>query len=277
MKSMNLNSSSKIFITGGTGHLGKELRKVLTTKDLNVIILSRKEVALEKNEVFKKFELGEDPFDYNLEEDITFLHLAHDFYDYKSNKENINYIGQRKIVDSLKKIKKKKIIYFSTPLLQNNTYSIYHEQKVLGEEVAKEIDHLILKPSFIFSDKGGANSIFNKLTKIKLPIPLPRNKNKISPISLYVLSNFVFDLIFIKQKSGSLILKGLKDMNFKDFLSKYHGINSFWVNPYIFIILIKILILCKSTFFFYIERMIGVIHLEDINEICKREEFKEIT
>jgi len=273
---MNFNSSSKIYITGGTGQLGKELRKVLTRKNLNVTILSRQEVPVYKNEVFKKFELGEIPFNYEFQEDITFIHLAHDFYDPSPDKENMNYIGQRKIVDSLKKLKNKKIIYFSTPLLKNKTHSIYQEQKVLGELVAKEIEHLIIRPSFIFSKKGGTNFIFNKLSKIGLPIPLPKNNNKISPIPLKAFTNFIYDLIFIKKKKGTLILKGLQDMSLREFLRKYHRINAFWVAPSIFNLLIRILNLNKSTFFFYRERIIGILNLEDINEICKGEEFKEI-
>ena len=273
---MNFNSSSKIYITGGTGQLGKELRKVLTRKNLNVTILSRQEVPVYKNEVFKKFELGEIPFNYEFQEDITFIHLAHDFYDHSPDKENINYIGQRKIVDSLKKLKNKKIIYFSTPLLKNKTHSIYQEQKVLGELVTKEIEHLIIRPSFIFSEKGGTNFIFNKLSKIGLPIPLPKNNNKISPIPLKAFTNFIYDLIFIKKKKGTLILKGLQDMSVREFLSEYHRINAFWVAPSIFNFLIRILNPNKSTFFFYRERIIGILNLEDINEICKGEEFKEI-
>lgn len=273
---MNLNASSKIYITGGTGQLGKELRKVLTKNNLNVTILSRQKVPLYKNEAFQEFQLGEIPLNYQFQEDITFIHLAHDFYDHKPGEENINYIGQRKIVDSLKKVRNKKIIYFSTPLLKNRTHSVYQEQKVLGELISKEIDHLILRPSFIFSKKGGTNSIFNKLSKFGLPIPLPKNKNKISPISLDAFTNFIYNLIFNEKKEGILILKGKKDMNLKDFLFKYHELKAIWVTPSIFNFVISILNLNKSAFFFYQERIIGIVNLVDINEICKGEEFNEI-
>ena len=273
---MNLNVSSKIYITGGTGQLGKELRKVLKNNNLNVTILSRHEVPLYKNETFQEFQLGEIPFHNKPHEEITFIHLAHDFYDYKSGKENINYIGQRKIVDSLKKVRKKRIVYFSTPLLKNQAHSVYQEQKVLGELISKEIEHLILRPSFIFSKKGGTNSIFNKLSKFGLPIPLPNNKNKISPISLDAFTDFIYNLIFNEKKKGILILKGEKNMHFKDFLLEYHELKAIWISPSIFNFVISILNLNKSAFFFYQERIIGIVNLVDINEICNDEEFNEI-
>tara|TARA_B000000475_G_scaffold272142_1_gene272143 strand:- start:3188 stop:4036 length:849 start_codon:yes stop_codon:yes gene_type:complete len=274
---MNCNTFSKVYITGGTGQLGKELRKVLTRNEVSVTILSRQEVALNHNEVFKKFKLGEIPFSHESQDDVTFIHLAHDFYDHTPEKGNVNYTGLKLIVDSLKRIENKKIIYFSTPLLKNISHSIYQQQKVLGELVVKEIDHLILRPSFIYSEKGGANSIFNKLSKIGLSIPLPKNKNKISPISLGAFTNFIYDQIFTKKNKGTLILKGLHDMTLQDFLRKYHRISTFLIAPSIFNFVVKILNLHKSAFFYYQERIIGIIKLEDINEICKDEEFMQIS
>jgi hypothetical protein len=65
-------------------------------------------------------------------------------------------------------------------------------------------------------------------------------------------------------------------MNFKDFLLEYHELKAIWMPPYIFNFVISILNLNKSAFFFYQERIIGIVNLVDINEICNDEEFNEI-
>lgn len=263
-----MTKNAEVYITGGSGQLGKVLRKHLFQKGINTKVLSRKRIDLHENEEHISFCLGDTIDLSNTNSCITFFHFAYDANDSNNGKSNINYRGMEKILSSFKKYRNVRFIYISTPNLNQNSTN-YNLQKYLAETLLAHQESLVLRPSLIYSKEDGINKIFNKIRKFNfLKIPIPKNKNKLSPIGVRDFINLIYELSFDENIKGTYLIKGAKDMCFKDFLKDFHNIRSFYISNYFWKILIYLLNIFSFNKFYYLsERIKGLIELKDIDEL----------
>ena len=262
--------NAEVYITGGSGQLGKVLRKYLFQKGINTKVLSRKIINLYENEEHINFCLGDKIDINNLKGSVIFFHFAYDANDPNNDKSNINYYGMEEILSSFKEFRNFRLIYISTPNLNQNTTN-YNFQKYLAETLLANYESLVLRPSLIYSKKDGINKIFNKIRKFNfIKRPSPTNKNKLSPISVKDFIKLTYELSFDENVKGTYLIKGRKDMCFKDFLKEFHNIHSFYLSNYFWKTFINLLnIFSFNKFYFLSERIKGLIELKDIDELSK--------
>lgn len=255
-----------IYITGATGQIGQSFRKFLSKSGQTVVVNSRNKVNLYPQEIFKYYELGDTivPIDGDYEHII--FHFAHDFGDQNKNNTNINLIGLRNIIKGFKSISRKKIIFISTPDVNNPRSTVYTMQKKLAEEVLDHNRDLILRPSLIYCDnsKNGMTGIFIAFSKLLIPIPI--NNNNIAPICVNEFSKKIFDFVFNKQSVGIILLKGQNALSLSKYLKQYYGVNTFKVSNIFWLTIVNLFKLTKNKKLFYLsERILGFIYLRDIN------------
>jgi hypothetical protein len=78
----------------------------------------------------------------------------------------------------------------------------------------------------------------------------------------------IYELSFDENIKGTYLIKGAKDMCFKDFLKDFHNIRSFYISNYFWKILIYLLNIFSFNKFYYLsERIKGLIELKDIDEL----------
>jgi len=257
-----------IYITGGTGQIGMALRKSISETNAEVVVLSRVQPKLYENEVFVQFELGDSIVNSANHKDITLVHLAHDYSDKHLGTSNINYRG----LLELSKSEITRYIFVSTPDPLGDNQSVYQKQKRLCVEYLRGETCLILKPSFIYSERHGANKILYYLRRLKVRLPIPRNTNCLSPIKLDSMIGLIMVIGIVNWRDGSFLVKGAEDMCFKDFLEKYHSIKSYYIPDRMIKILLYVLCALKLDITFYIqERIIGIKNLEEIKLLSKSE------
>lgn len=262
-----------IYITGGTGQIGVRLRSALSLAALPVVVLSRNKPLLFKNESFIKYELGDSLANSISSKNTTLIHLAHDFTDRNYDVENVNILALQKLVNT----PISRFIFLATPTPRGDKPSVYQRQKALCETILQNKNSLVIKPSFIYSEGEGVNKIFFLLKKLRIPIPLPYNMNKLSPIRLDAMIKLIMNMGVLKWQPGTFIVKGEMDMDLKTFLKDFHSIRSFYLPKFFTKWLIYFLSCIKTHKMFYLqERVIGVVNLEDISILTKQEEVKII-
>tara|TARA_B110000008_G_C16820395_1_gene504437 strand:- start:8 stop:802 length:795 start_codon:yes stop_codon:yes gene_type:complete len=254
----------QIFLTGASGQIGSEFRKLLTVRNLPVILLSRKSLSLLKNETFRKYELGDVLEDLVGVPEKILVHLAHDYSDRDATEKNINVTGMRRLLE----VGFDRIIFVSTPVLKRENLTVYQRQKQLLEKNLVSANALIIKPSFIYSAKGGANSILNFLKKLKIPVIIPPNTNKLSPIKVEDFAKFLIANTIDTFDKKIILVKGQNAMNFKQFLENYHKIRTFYIHIVFFNIILFFLKSVKIGPTFYLkERMEGICNIDDIDDL----------
>ena len=126
-----------IYLTGFSGQIGTELRKVFFKKNIGITLLGRKEPSLNQNERFIFFDLNKKFNPDFISKEIIVIHLAHDFKKYKSN---VNFSGTENLlsffrIDPLQdlslfqllmEITRKWILHIS--LKKSNRKSILHKR-----------------------------------------------------------------------------------------------------------------------------------------------------
>lgn len=254
-----------IYLTGASGQVGKNIREKISSTKLHTVVYSRNELQLYKNEEFRQYDLGDEiiPKKGNYEHYI--FHFAHDFNDKNNKEDNINIIGLKKIISSFKNIKKKKIIFISTPDVDNENKTVYTTQKCISESILDQERDLIIRSSLIFS-KHGINKIFTYLARF--PVPIPKNDGKIAPISINVFSNKLIEIALDDKTNGLYLFAGREFMTLKEFLFRYHKVRTFFLPNFIWLIFSRILKRINLSKCFYLsERILGFVYLRDLNEL----------
>jgi hypothetical protein len=255
-----------VYISGASGQIGKSIRSYISSKNIKTIVMSRSVVDLYTNESFLKYHLGDSVEPISGDFKHIFIHLAHTFDNEKEKGLDSNIIALIKIKESFETKKNKKIIFLSSPDIDNENLTGYLSAKRKSEEILNIKNDLIIRPSWIHSLEGG-----NKML-LKFPnfyIPIPKNNNKLAPIHLSAFSKELFNSIFIEDRTGIFLFLGKEKITFKEYLKKYHSIRSFFLPN----ILWKILIFCFKKInikksFFLAERIEGLMNLRDISDIA---------
>lgn len=250
-----------IYITGASSQIGQNLRINLAKSSNKVIICSREKLETRKNESFAHYTLEQGIEPLNGDYEHIIFHLAHDYYDRRSS-GNSNTEGLKRIIYNFSDIDKKKIIFISTPDALNTKSTIYTSQKKISESLLDLNKDLIIRPSIIFS-RDGINNLFKYLPRLGVPIPV--NSNKVAPINIANFSNELLNCGLDKDSVGVMLFLGNEVMSFKEFLKKYHMINTFNLHNYFWFILVFLFKLTRIPKLFYLsERILGFIYLRDI-------------
>ena len=266
-----------IYLTGASGQIGQSFRKILAKLGYPVVVCCRNKIDLYPREIFKQYSLGEpiNPVDGDFEHII--FHFAHDFSDQNKNKENVNYVALRRIMNSFKSVGRKQIIFISTPDVNNPRATVYTTQKKLAEGILDRNRDLILRPSLIHSEnsKKGISVVFSAFSKLFIPIPV--NRSNIAPIHITEFSYKIFEHVFNTRSSGVLLVKGKNTISLKHYLKEYYQINAFEIPNIFWLLTVKIFKLTKITSLFYLgERILGFIYLRDIGILTESDTIEVI-
>ena len=203
---MKNNIKIKIFITGGTGLIGKHLIDELNVSNYNLFVLTR-------NSSLKNFDninyITGDIFQISKYTNIIsncdyFIHIAGEKRDVSKMYE-VNVDGMRYVLEEVTKYptvkvlyisscgiygiykQKTNIIYETTTAILNNEYekTKYEAEKILElfAEI-KPLNYVILRPSNVFSELDKENKLLNLFRSLK--------KGKFFYISKKTKANYVY-------------------------------------------------------------------------------------
>ena len=253
-----------IYLTGFSGQIGTELRKVFFKKNIGITLLGRKEPSLNQNERFIFFDLNKKFNPDFISKEIIVIHLAHDFKKYKSN---VNFSGTENLLSFFSNRSSTRFIFISTPHGDNPKMdSSYQSEKKATENLFSTND-LILMPSFIYSEKGKTNSLLKFIKNIKVPILIPKQVNDIAPIKLSAFCEFLTKEENLLNLKGRYLILGKRDLSFSLFLKDFYNLNSLKAPNFFFLLLIKVFSLIPSPYIFYIEdRIKGLLNLPDLKK-----------
>ena len=220
-----------VYISGASGQIGKSIRGYISRKNIKTIVLSRTGIDLYNNESFLKYNLGDNikPILGNFEH--IFIHLAHSFDDKTENGIDINTSALKNIKENFRSTKNKKIIFISTPDIDNKNVTTYVHSKKKSEKVLNINKDLIIRPSWVHSSDG-ANKILLKFKSFYIPIP--KNNNRLAPMHLSSFSKALFNLVFNENRTGIFLFLGKENLTFKEYLKEYHNIRSFFLPKILF-------------------------------------------
>ena len=126
----------KIVITGANGLIGNSLSKFLENKNYQIVNLQRKNDHINNHNV-KRWKLGDNLPSEILNADI-FIHCAYDNSPNclsKKFKENINYIGLKKILSKIRKKSAYEFYFLSSQSSKENSKSYYGRLKQNGTAI----------------------------------------------------------------------------------------------------------------------------------------------
>ena len=267
-KMTSYDSKKIIYLTGASGQIGLSVRKMLANKDHKVVVNSRKKIDLHPNEIFNEYRLGDKIVPLEGYKEHIFFHLAHDFEDRRTGHTNVNLVGLRKIIYSFKSISRLKIIFISTPDVNNPRSTVYTALKRLAEDMLDKDKDLIIRPSLIYDKNGenGLSGVFGFFPKLIIPVPV--NQSNIAPIFLANFSEKFCEYALEKQYNGVFLFKGAQSMSLKDYLRKYYELYTFPLANIFWLTLVTLFRLTNSANLFYLgERILGFIYLRDIDDL----------
>lgn len=271
-------SNIEVIISGGSGDIGRSLRERLHKLNIRTLVLSRKALPLFENEDLFIFKLGQ-PLSFSSYEfskaKVIFYHTSHDFDDKRSGKDNINYKGNEIIISAASKIQNLNMIYLSTPVekMYLKYSSVYQNQKYICENLLYNQNTIIIRPSLIVSNISSNNIFFEKISRVGLPVVIPKSKNKIAPINMDIFVNYLLTFLSGEKLSGKLVVRGVKLVSFKGYLKYYHNINALELPSSVFIA-ISYLLRCTNLNYLWrlSEKILGIINLPCLENISDTED-----
>ena len=208
----------KVSVSGTNGFLGKNIYNYLKLKKFEVLRVQRK--FNNERQKFLEWNLGENLPNEVLESDI-FIHCAFDnskLEQQNNLKNNINYIGLKKILANLRN-KQCKLFFISSQTANKKTVSNYGKLKFLSEKLIKKNKKvIIIKPGLIYCKKNSAviDSI-KRILKFKIFLYFSKKKN-IYPIHIKDFCECIYRIIKVKKKKYIYYLGSPYPMSIVDFI-----------------------------------------------------------
>lgn len=223
-----------IFLTGGSGFLGRAILAGLAERNINVRCIYRKNKPTDfRNVTWIKGDL----LDHNLDESLlsgcdSIIHCAGEIKGPEALLEKINYQATQRLLELACKAKVQKFIFLSSidVFLFDSAYT---RSKKLAEEYIKSsnIKWFIVRPSVIFGlndDKNFylLNNLIRKLPVILLPFA---GKFRWEPVFVDDLAEYIIGLALQEDGWGRISnVVGPEQLTFEEItkiLQKYNGIN----------------------------------------------------
>ncbi len=215
-----MNSKQKIFITGASSELMKNLISLLNKEEYEIFCLSRNTYHTEGENIYgiKGDILEIHKFKEQIKSCDIIIHAA--AVTHTSDKKKyyeINLDATKKLVDIAVEYKIKKFIFISSRAadIKNGAYG---ESKIRAEEYIKQNieNYLIFRPAEIFggSKNEGIQKMFSDI-KTKKYIICPLNVPKLYPVSVDDTIQIIYDFSFIKNTANqTVIINGNKGYSY---------------------------------------------------------------
>lgn len=210
----------KIFVTGGSGFIGKEVVRVLAdTNKYELIVLTRKvlHTHLKRVESVKGDILDKDSFRKYIDKSDIILHIAGIVVGSEEDIRKVNIEGTKNIIEIGQK---KKLIFISSENVLYNNQSMYGESKKVCEKLVQKVkDSLILRISAVYGkyEKKNLGKIINWCKKFPF-IFIPGNgKSLMQPIFVNDVAMFITNAIK-KNKKGIFIIAGPSKISLNEFI-----------------------------------------------------------
>ena len=204
-----------IFITGGTGFIGKSVVEKLKNK-YNLTVLTRQEIKSDKINYVQGDILDKELLKNLIENSDIILHIAGLVTGKSKDIKQVNLQGTKNIASLAKN---KKVIFISSENTLHNKQGVYGNTKKQAELIISQLkNHLILRPSAVFG-KGEIKNLGKivDICKNKSYIFIPGSgKNIFQPIYVEDLAQFIFNSI---EKTGSYTLAGNDQLTLNHFIN----------------------------------------------------------
>jgi NADH dehydrogenase len=215
----------KVFITGATGFIGRNLLRKLSSKfDITYALTRQKRYSTILDKKIK-YLIGDlqniNEFMREIESVDYFIHCGAELNSKKSNLDLINIESTKKIIKILKKKSNIKFVFFSSSTVLKKTYktSYSNSKKEIDAYIISNLsNYLIIRPTWVIGK--GSKSFINFLNHLKkfpfVPI-IGSGKTKIAPIYLNDLVSFIMHLID-NDCRGIFYASSQKKVSYKEFI-----------------------------------------------------------
>ncbi len=194
----------KIFVTGGTGFVGRNIVDLLIEKGHSLKILTHRS-TIKESWRDKDIEYVEgdicDPESLRgkLDGCNAVIHLVGIIVEKGSNTfERVHYEGTKNIVNEAVKAGVDRFIHMSALGTRNSPSSHYHTTKKMGETVVEDapIAQTIFRPSIIFGKNDEFTKQLVKIVRMSPVVPtITSNKGRLQPISVKEVAHCFADCI----------------------------------------------------------------------------------
>ena len=215
-----MKNKKTVFMTGGTGFIGREVVKVFSqTGKYQLIVLTRQDIHSSDESVkFVKGDiLDKNSFQNHIKSSEIVLHIAGLSMGDEGMIKKINIEGTKNLIDLSSG---KKFIFISSENVLYSNQGAYGESKKICEKLVQKIeDHLILRISVVYGrgDNTRLGSIVNWCKRWPI-IFIPGDGNGlIQPIFVNDVAGFILKSLD-KNKKGTFVLAGPTIVSINEFI-----------------------------------------------------------
>lgn len=203
----------KIFLTGGTGLLGKAFLKEIS-KEVFEIILGKRTIDSSENKYKQQyFNLEDNDLELNLKDIDIVVHLASNTRDLSSNAD---ILGTKKLLHFIKKYKVKHLIYISiigVDKVPIKYFRTKHKMEKLIQEKCQQYTILRSTQFFEFFEEEVKKQLSNKIKIIP--------NLKYQPIETKIVAKKIVEICKGKNTNSVIEMGGSEIILFKDAIEKY--------------------------------------------------------
>lgn len=217
-----------VFITGGTGYVGKYVLEKLYSKGDKIKVLVRKEsdvIELKKKYPKAEFLFGDlsdkEKLAGFLKDEKVVLHLAAALHGSYNEMHKSNIEGFSNLVFACNKNKVEKIVFLSSMSVKRPFLDDYAKTKIEGEKMLLEsgIKSVVIRPTMIFGGLHGSFAeVIGRLTSIPFIIPVfGDGKYKLAPVHVEDVARAVVIASDKKAKQEGMYELGGELISFNEF------------------------------------------------------------
>jgi uncharacterized protein YbjT (DUF2867 family) len=226
-------STMKVFVTGATGFVGRQILGELCSEGHSVRILVRQPyspcvrelVHLYNAEIHSGDVLEPSSFQGSLAAVDAVVHLVGIISEVGTNTfENVHIGGTQNIVAAAQKSRVSRFLHMSALGARPEANSRYHQSKWAGEEIVRRsgLSYTIFRPSIIYGPEDKFVNTFVELSRFSPLLPvLGRGTGQLQPIAVQsVATAFVKSLIEPESAAQTYDLCGLERLTFNQVLEE---------------------------------------------------------
>jgi NADH dehydrogenase len=222
------DSKLQIAITGSTGFVGKNVRKVLHKHGARLFSISRKNFPNYKSEIKIIYpDINNDDISKKIKNCHAFVHLIGIGHQSENSTfQAVNVELTKKIIQLCHKSKIKKIIYISGLGASKNSASAYFISKFKAEQaiIHSGLDYTIFRASYIIGKDDHLTKNLKAQMKTK-QITIPGSgKYHLQPIFVDDVGEVIYSAIISKKFSNKIIeLVGPETVTFQNYVRIFKG------------------------------------------------------
>jgi len=197
-----------IFVTGASGFIGRELVKKLYNEREDVtVLLKKQDQSLRVNKVIGDLS-DKKLLERMLKGADVVVHLAAlvNSADRKKMYES-NVIGTKNLLETARKNKVKRFIFFSSAVVTSKISGIYSDSKIEGERLVRKsgLNYTIIRPSLIYgrTDNKNFGGMINLIKKCPVVPIIGTGKAKTQPVYIGDVVDATYKIIKSKKANNS--------------------------------------------------------------------------